>query len=273
MQPTARRTAKITADLPTAAAIEIRLLRSSPDLIGDVDHGREVDVAVISLLGYLALHDGSAPIEQLRSVFGARRRSSAFAERALIAAIDRTRRRLGVERIPHGWGTDGCRLPASVSCDWSRFSALAATANACDEAALAERGRDARAMALELVEGPPCETVRDLLPWLDDEQIIGEMVAEIVAVAHDLVLSEIAEGTVAALDRADWALRQGRRVAPDHAALVEAAMFLADARGDDAAMTDEFESALEAVDRLELGEEISPRLETVFATLRRDRPR
>ncbi|HUZ19830.1 MAG TPA: hypothetical protein VMU75_04570, partial [Acidimicrobiales bacterium] len=108
--------------------------------------------------------------------------------------------------------------------------------------------------------------------WLDAEQHLVEMEATIVAAAHSMAMLSIAHHPYpASLDDAAWAIARGRVISPEARPLREAAMYLADARGDTEEVAAELGAAVDAVDALELGEDVDPVVKTLYQALGRAR--
>jgi len=258
------------AELPAPGAIEVRLLRGVPDIVGDVDPAN-VTADVVQLVAYLALHGRRATTSKLRDVFGLYRPDASRQQKTVWNATASARKALGVEHFPLARGSRPYTISEAVTCDWLRFKEIVSTARALELAGQAKQAIDALAVALELIgDGVPCsdDSIAGRYVWLDAEQHLVEMEATIVQAAHSMAMLSIAHHPYpASLDDAAWAIARGRVISPDARPLREAAMYLADALGDAGAMTAEFSAAVDAVDALELGEDVDPVVETLYQAI------
>lgn len=254
--------------LPVAAPVEVRILRPIPDIVGDVDAAK-VKADVVQLVSYMALHGWTATKSRLRDIYGVYREESR-AIRTVYNATYRAREVLGAERFPSAYGSEPYRLEG-VSCDWLRFKQIVDIARARELAGQSRSAVDALTVALELLgDGPPGshDLISGRYEWLDREQWNVELEATIVRAAHALAMLLIEHRPYQkSLDDAAWAIERGRLISPDARCLREAAMRLAEAREDEEAVTGEFAAAVDAVDALDIGEDVDPEIERLFHVL------
>jgi hypothetical protein len=131
--------------LPPAAQIELRLLRSIPDLAGDVPPA--VPSAVVQFVACLALHRGECAAHDAAAALGGCARSVA-------GIADMARQSLGGDHVV--MDGEGYRLSSSVSCDWSRFQQAATLASRARRRQDVAAEIEALHFALALVgDGPP----------------------------------------------------------------------------------------------------------------------
>lgn len=262
-------------DVVPPGSAEVRVLRPLPDLVGALS-GRPPGRDAVALIAYLALHGGEARPGELREALAAYRSDDSKRQRALWNAASNARAALGPARLPVIRGDEPYRLAGAVTCDWLRFRDMTSLARACERGGAPTRALSLLKTALALVgDGEPCSddsvVVRYL--WLDAEQLRDEIETAIVAAAHDLAMLCLARSSEPdALETAAWAIATGRRARPDAKPLREAALFLADARGDVAELDAELASAIDAVDALGLGADLDPETEAIYTSLRRARP-
>ncbi|HTX00133.1 MAG TPA: LysM domain-containing protein [Acidimicrobiales bacterium] len=261
-----------SADLPAAGPVEVRLLRPVPDLVGDVDEAK-VHPEVVQVVAYLALHNYKATTNKLRDVFGRYKREESRATRTIWNATSHTRNVLGPERFPPALGGKPYTLDTSVTCDWLRLRQIAAIGRSLEMAGHAAEAIEALRVGLELIgDGPPCSdpsvTVR--YNWLDAEQLDIELETAVVRAAYSMAtLSITHRPNPRSLEDAAWAIERGRVISPEALPLREAALHLAAAQQDMAALDSEFFAAIDAADDLELGEEVDPGLEALYQRLGR----
>jgi hypothetical protein len=259
-------------ELPVAGAVELRLLRPVPDLVGEVDPAK-LHPEVVQVVAYLALHNNRATTSKLRDVFGRYKREESRAARTVWNATSHTRNVLGPERFPVAHGNRPYTLDESVTCDWVRLRRLVATGRALQRAGEPVRAIEAMRAALELVgDGYPCsdDSIAARYDWLDAEQLLVELETDVVRAAHVMAsLSIEYRPSPRSLDDAAWAIGRGRVISPEALPLREVALRLAAAREDQAALDGEFLSAVDAVDELALGLEVDPSLEATYRRLGR----
>ncbi len=255
------------SELPAAGPVELRLLRPVPDLVGDV--ADNVAPEVVQVTAYLALHSYRATTEQLRDVLGNYQRDVSRAAKTVHNAVSKVRAALGPERFPHAVGGRPYGLDCSVSCDWLRFIEIAAIGRSLERAGRPREAIEALRQALELIsdDGPPCSdrSVIGRYSFLDAEQFLVELETAVVHAAHQMALLAITHRpSPSSLADAAWAIRKGRVVAPESEPLCEAALRLAAASDDEDGIESEFYKAVDAVDELGLGEEVDPRIESLY---------
>jgi hypothetical protein len=259
-------------DLPAAGPVELRLLRPVPDLVGDLEDDK-VHPEVVQVVAYLALHGYKATTNKLRDVFGRYKRDESRATRTIWNATSHTRNVLGAERFPPALGGKPYTLDKSVSCDWLRLRQIAATARSLEMAGEVSRAIETLRVALELLwDGPPCSdpSVAARYNWLDAEQLDIELETTVVRAAHSMALLCLEHRPhPGGLADAAWAIERGRVISPEALPLREAALRLAAAREDMAVLDAEFFAAIDAVDDLELGEDVDPSLEALYQRLGR----
>ncbi len=260
------------AELPAAGAVEVRLLRPVPDLVGEVDPSK-LHPEVVQVVAYLALHGHRATTSKLRDVFGRYKREESHATRTVWNATSHTRNVLGSHRFPVAHGNKPYTLDDSVSCDWLRLREIAAVGRSLERAGEPVRAIETLRVALELIgDGYPCsdDAVAARYDWLDAEQLLVELETDVVRAAHAMATLSIEHCPYPhSLEDAAWAIERGRVISPEALPLREVALRLAAAREDAAALDAEFFAAVDAVDELALGREVDPRLEAVYRRLGR----
>jgi DNA-binding SARP family transcriptional activator len=253
--------ARLTA-LPVAGMFEVQLLRADPALVGPLHEVAPRDLPrLVELVAYLALHDGTAPVETIadalfpRSAPATRRVRADETARAARAALGRGPGDRALLVRSH----DGLLLDPAVTCDLTRARRAFASARFIEPAAAEVLLSD----ALALVEGTPLSAVVAGYSWFGAEGYDELLAAEIVDAAHHLVALALAADRS---DLATWAIARGRLAGPDSEILARDLMTTAAAENDAAAVRGAFSELERALERLGGGE---PSLETraLLATL------
>ena len=148
--------------LVAAGAVEVRILRELPDLVGAVTG--DASAAAVELVAYLATHRHRATAARLRDALGTPRSPGSQAASTIWAVAGAARKVLGPDRLTSANGSQPYRLADDVSCDWLRFQELVNAAAAGDD----ECRREALVAALELVQGVPA-AASNRFTWLDTE--------------------------------------------------------------------------------------------------------
>jgi hypothetical protein len=241
--------------VPVAGPVEVRLLRPEPDIVG-LRHepcGRDA-ARVVELVAYLALHDGSAPVELVgEALFSRSERAGRQARADNIAATARAALGPG----PGGRALLARRghdlvLDSSVTCDLIRARRAFASAREA-EPSVAEA---LLVGALELLEGSVLGQVRAGYSWLSAEALDDLIAAEVIDGAHHLVALALASER---LDLARWAIGRGRIADGNSEILARDLMATASAEDDDAGVRGTFVELERALERLGGSE---PSLET-----------
>ena len=257
------------AELPSAGPVEVRLLLPEPELVGDIDPTR-LHPEVVQIIAYLSLHGYTATTDVLRDAFS-RYEGDSLSARTIWNAASRARTVLGKDRLPAAFGVRPYLLDRSVSCDWLRLRGIASIGRSLELAGQIPQAIETLRVALELIgDGPPCSasSIASRYSWLDVEQLTIELETVVVRAAHSMALLSIEHRpSEHSLNDAAWAIERGRVISPEAAPLREAALLLAAAREDEAELEAEFYAAVDAVDDLELGEEVDPGVETMFQQL------
>jgi DNA-binding SARP family transcriptional activator len=252
--------------VPVAGAIEVRILRREPLVLGLHRELSDRDAArVIELLVYLALHSGKAPSEEVANALFSR------SERAVRRA--RADNVISAARAALGPGPGGRALIArqhdeivldpSVTCDAVRARRAFASAPFA-EPAIAE---DLLVGALQLVEGPPLADIAAGYAWFAAEALDEQLAAEIIDSSHHLAALALASDRI---DLARWAIGRGRLADASSEILARDLMTVARAENDDAAVRQAFSELERALERLGAGE---PSLETRALLEALDAPR
>jgi hypothetical protein len=194
--------------MPPRGAVEVRILREHPDLVGDLE-ASPTGVAV-QFVAYLALHGGRVTTSRLRDALGSYRRDASKANKTVWSAAGAARQVLGATRVPNATGNQQYELSAEVTCDWSRFAESFQRARSAHAARDTSRAVSLLAGALELFEGLPSADERRF-DWIETEGIIHEIQRVVEEAAH--LLASIAIGTGSA-PLAKWAVERGRLAAP-----------------------------------------------------------
>jgi hypothetical protein len=197
--------------LVAAGAVEVRILRELPDLVGAVTG--DASAAAVELVAYLATHRHRATAARLRDALGTPRSPGSQAASTIWAVAGAARKVLGPDRLTSANGSQPYRLADDVSCDWLRFQELVNTAAAGDD----ER-REALVAALELVRGVPA-AASNRFTWLDTEGTLAHVAREVAAAAKNL--ATLALDQDCSTELAAWALEKGRLLDPDAEELSE----------------------------------------------------
>jgi hypothetical protein len=260
-------------ELPAAGAVEVRILRALPDLVGDVDQDAVSPVAV-QIAAFLVLHGRKTVSSKLQDVLALYKPDDSRRRQTVWNQIALARAGIGSKYFPPATNRPYI-LSAEVSCDWLRFKETVSIARSLERSGQPRQAIEALRVALELLgEGAPCSHVSILgrYRWLDAEQFLVEIEATIVRAAHLMaMLSIVHHPYETSLDDAAWAIGRARVVCPDARGLREAAIYLADARDDDKAIDDEFLAAVDAAYALWLGDDVDPTLETLYNVMKQVR--
>lgn len=232
--------------IPPPGAVECRVLRSSPDIVGLAQAPyRGDDHRVVECLAFVTLHGGRANVEAIADALYPR--SGAALRRG------RTENTLAALRACLGDGSTGQPLLArrgdevsvsdEVSCDWQRAERAITVATRSEPRRAVELLRS----ALELVDGPPCASVLAGFAWLRAEAINQAIEGTLVDGAHRLCALALAADD-AALAR--WAVETGRRCVPDSEILGRDLMAVSDAEGDRHGVRAAFTALEVALERL-----------------------
>jgi DNA-binding SARP family transcriptional activator len=241
--------------VPVAGAIEVRILRRQPLVLGLHQELSDRDAArVVELLVYLALHGSKAPVERIANALFFRSESAVRRARTdnVISAA-----RAGLGHGPGGRALiarqhDEIVLDPSVTCDALRARRAFASAPFA-EPAIAE---DLLVGALELVEGPPLADVAAGYAWFAAEALDEQLAAEVIDSSHHLVALALASDRI---DLARWAIGRGRFADAGSEILARDLMAVARAENDAAGVREAFSELERALERLGAGE---PSLET-----------
>ena len=195
--------------MPRQGAVEVRILREHPDLVGDLA-GPSHPIAV-QFIAYLATHGGRATTSRLRDGIGSYRREESKANKTVWSAAGFARQAVGVDRIPNARGSQQYELSGDVTCDWGRF----AEAFQRRVLRLCRRRHGPRDQPAERSAGPlrgtPGQEERRF-EWLETEGILEEIQRVVEEAAH-LLATIASENGSAAL--AKWAIERGRLANPD----------------------------------------------------------
>lgn len=194
--------------LPVQGAVEVRILREHPDLVGDLKAAP--NAVAVQFVAYLALHGGKVSTARLRDALGTYRRDASKANKTVWSAAGAARQVLGVERVPNATGNQQYELSSEVTSDWARFAEgfqRARSANAVRDNA---RAVSLLSGALELCDGLPSSEERRF-DWLLTEGILHEVQRVVEEAAH-LLATIACESESPALAR--WAIERGRLVTP-----------------------------------------------------------
>ncbi len=261
----------IASDVPPSGAAEVRILRSTPDIVGDTRTPTQNPDAV-AFVAYLALHGSVAETGAVGAALTFFPSTPERRAKSVARAASGARRTLGPSLLPVIGPGEPHRLAPQVSCDWLRFCDMVSLARACARGGDGRRAEDVYRAALELVgDGPLCsdDTVSSRYLWLDAEQLRDDIESRIVASAYELAMLCIdSPSSPSAHATARWAIDVGRRIDPDAKSLRDAALFLADSCSDVAALDAEFNAALDAVDALALGADVDAGSEAIYSALK-----
>jgi hypothetical protein len=187
--------------------VEVRILRELPDLVGELHE--EPTAGAVEFVAYLALHGYRAAPSRLKETLGTPRSQASRSGKSVWTAAGAARRAIGPDLVPAASGNQLYLLSKEVSCDWTRFQALAGIARSA--ASDSERRREALVGALELVDGVPGLASRRFL-WLDTEGVLSNIAFAVANAARELANLE-AEGGSEELTR--WAIAKARPLLPD----------------------------------------------------------
>ena len=166
-------------------AVEVRLLREVPDLIGALV--APASPAAVEFVAYLASHGNRATTPRLRDSLGTARTRLSRSGKTVWSAAGAARQCLGEARVPRASGNEIYVLADDVSCDWVRFGALVELAERADDEAVARRSL---AQALSLVEGVPAAGSRRY-GWLEEEHLLEAVTTAVSAAAERLARLEL----------------------------------------------------------------------------------
>ncbi|MGD0345041.1 MAG: hypothetical protein ABSB55_08845 [Acidimicrobiales bacterium] len=195
------------APVVPAGPVEVRILREVPDLVGELHE--EPTAGAVEFVAYLALHGYRAAPSRLKETLGTPRSQSSRSGKSVWTAAGAARRAIGPDLVPAASGNQLYLLSKEVSCDWTRFQALAGIARSA--ASDPERRRGALVGALELVDGVPGLASRRFT-WLDSEGVLSNIAFAVANAARELANLE-AEGGSEELTR--WAIAKARPLLPD----------------------------------------------------------
>ena len=201
-------TVEANDSVPRPGAVEVRILREHPDLVGDLT-GPSHPIAV-QFIAYLATHGGRATTSRLRDAIGSYRREESKANKTVWSAAGFARQAVGVERIPNARGSQQYELSVDITCDWGRFAEAFQRARSAHAARDTGRAISLLSGALDLFQGIPGQEERRF-EWLETEGILEEIQRVVEEAAHLLATIAISTGS-AALAR--WAIDRGRLAAP-----------------------------------------------------------
>jgi DNA-binding SARP family transcriptional activator len=159
---------------------------------------------VSELACYLVLHgDRNVTGEELRAaIWPGDLRASAKSLRNVVSLL---RKALGPDLVPEAQKGSGYHLAPGVSCDWTIFSGLVATATGPDEM---DRLRE----ALALVRGAPFDAVASgSFTWAWTELFVSGMEVAVATAARRLGALAIAQDDI---ELSVWALLQGLSASP-----------------------------------------------------------
>jgi hypothetical protein len=168
--------------------VEARILRESPDLIGEL--ASEVSAAAVEFVAFLCLHGYRSSSARLKEALGTARSRSSRSIKTVWNSAAQARRALGAEKVPLVSGNQLYELDRSVTCDWNRFRALVAGADREGTDTALRRG--ALVAALSLVDGVPA-LASQRFSWLDSEGTLNEIALEVGKAGH--ALARLAEET------------------------------------------------------------------------------
>ncbi len=191
--------------LVAAGAVEVRILRELPDLVGAVTG--DASAAAVEFVAYLAAHRHRATAARLRDALGTPRSPGSQAASTIWAVAGAARKVLGPDRLTSANGSQPYRLADDVSCDWLRFQELVNAAAAGDD----ECRREALVAALELVHGVPA-AASNRFTWLDTEGTLAHVARDVAAAAKNL--ATLALDQDCSTELAAWALEKGRLLDP-----------------------------------------------------------
>ncbi|MDA8313043.1 MAG: hypothetical protein M0Z46_20995 [Actinomycetota bacterium] len=182
-------------------AVEVRLLREVPDLVGALV--APASPAAVEFVAYLASHGHRATTPRLRDSLGTARTRLSRSGKTVWSAAGAARQCLGEERLPRASGNDAYVLADDVSCDWVRFGALLELAERTADEAVVRRGL---AQALSLVKGVPAASSRRF-GWVEEEHLLEAVTTAVTTAAERLARLELAalergEGDGALVQRA-----------------------------------------------------------------------
>lgn len=251
--------------IPPRGAVEVRILRPVPDIIGlDSDPFARDAARVVELLAYLTLHGGRASIDAIAEALFPRSPAPSRSTRAEnVAAAARTA--LGSKSASPLLVRRGRELAVDpvVTSDWRRVErALAAARLASPDAA--ER---LATSALGLVDGPPFSGVVAGYAWARAESLDEVIAAELVDAAHRLATLSLASDDIA---RAKWAIGRGQVVNCESEILARDLMTALDAEGDRRGMRTAYSELERALERIG-GNEPSIETRALFEALDSER--
>jgi hypothetical protein len=195
--------------MPPQGAIEVRVLREHPDVVGELS-GSPTSAA-IQFLAYLTTHGGKASTARLRDALGAYYRESSRTTATVRAAAGAARQLIGSHRLPNASANQQYELSADVTCDWLRFEQAVKLARGARSTGETAEAVSLLTGALDLVSGLPSPDERRF-DWMDAEGLSREIAARVAGTAHLLFTIARASGS-ASLAR--WALERGRLAAPE----------------------------------------------------------
>ena len=195
--------------VPRRGAVEVRILREHPDLVGDLA-GPSHPIAV-QFIAYLATHGGRATTSRLRDGIGSYRREESKANKTVWSAAGFARQAVGVDRIPNARGSQQYELTGDITCDWGRFMEAFQRGRSAYAARETPRAISLLSGALDLFEGLPGQEERRF-EWLETEGILEEIQRVVEEAAHLLATIASESGSTAL---AKWAIERGRLANPD----------------------------------------------------------
>lgn len=212
---------------PPAGAVEVRLLCSRPELVGDLRP--PVTAATVQLVAYLALHGGGAASQQLCEALGAGHGEAGTCETGIEQFAAAALTTLGAHLLVVG-GESRYRLAATVSCDWVRFGMARSQAQLARKEGELAGELDALCFALGLLgDGVPASPAAPAAryDWLELDGVLEDIYLGVLDVARRLGTLGLELGD---LDLVAFALGRGRRFVPESAQLRELATLLGEAR-------------------------------------------
>ena len=189
--------------------VEVRILRETPDLIGEL--ANKPSTAAVEFVAYLCLHGRRATSARLKEALGTARSRGGRSMSSIWRAAGEARHSLGTELVPQSSASQLYEISADVSCDWTRLRELVEIARA--PSSDQDRCRQALTEALSLVDGVPALASRRFT-WLDSEGVLSEIGTVVGRAVEELV--RIAEDTQDAELRR-FALEKARILVPDTA--------------------------------------------------------